>query len=115
MKRILTGAAAMRREGRLQQREDRLSTKNADLKAEVERLRKELIGVVAVLSAEVDFIASLTAENERLRALVIRAYAEGFGDAWAIAHENLNQVAEHDICWGLSQARAALQPKEGEI
>ena len=62
-----------------------------------------------------DQIASLTAENERLRALVIRAYAEGFGDAWAIAHENLNQVAEHDICWGLSQARAALQPKEGEI
>jgi len=52
-------------------------------------------------------IASLTAE-------IKRAYAEGFGDAWAIAHENLNQVAEHDICWGLSHARAALQPKEGE-
>ena len=42
MKRILTGAAALRREDRLQQREDRLSTKNADLKAEIERLRGAL-------------------------------------------------------------------------
>ena len=32
----------MRREERLQQREDRLSTKNADLKAEVGRLREAL-------------------------------------------------------------------------
>ena len=59
-------------------------------------------------------IASLTAENERLKALIIRAYAEGFGDAWAIADDHLNQVAEYDVCWGLSHARAALQPKEGE-
>lgn len=40
--RILTGDAALRREARLQQREDRLSAKNADLKAEVVRLREVL-------------------------------------------------------------------------
>lgn len=61
-----------------------------------------------------DQIDSLTADNERLKALIIRAYAEGFGDAWAIADDHLNQVAEYDVCWGLSHARAALQPKEGE-
>lgn len=58
-------------------------------------------------------IASLNAESERLRSIVVYAYAEGFKDAWAIAHENLNQVAEHDICWLQSTTRAALQPKEG--
>ena len=110
MKRILTGAAAMRREGRLQQREDRLSTKNADLKAEVERLRKELIGVVAVLSAEVDFIASLTAEIERLRTLVKEAQIEGWlaADSYGISDYEYQQI------WEKSRTRAALQPKEGE-
>jgi len=43
--RILTGDAALRREARLQQREDRLSTKTADLKAEVLRLREALINI----------------------------------------------------------------------
>ena len=40
--RILTGDAALRREARLQQREDRLYTKNADLKAEVLRFSEAL-------------------------------------------------------------------------
>lgn len=54
------------------------------------------------------------AEIERLKALVMRAYAEGFGDAWAIADDHLNQVAEYGTCWDVSHARAALQPKEGQ-
>jgi hypothetical protein len=35
MKRILTGAAALRREDRLQQREDRLSDRVLDLRAQI--------------------------------------------------------------------------------
>lgn len=61
-----------------------------------------------------DKIFILTAEVKRLGDLVVQAYAEGFDDAWAIAHEDLNQVAEHEICWGLSHAQAALQPGEDE-
>lgn len=48
MKRVLTGDAALRREERLQQREDRLSTKNADLKAEIERLRHHLENMIEI-------------------------------------------------------------------
>lgn len=51
MKRILTGAAALRREDRLQQREDRLSDRVLDLRAQ---------------------IATLTEENERLRGILRR-------------------------------------------
>jgi hypothetical protein len=79
MKRILTGAAALRREDRLQQREDRLSTKNADLKAEI----------------------------ERLRALVEEAYEEGWDSARYGSRTD-------DDDWLTSNARAALQPKEGD-
>ena len=93
MKRILTGAAALRREDRLQQREDRLTDKTSALRAQ---------------------IANLTAENERLRALVIRAYAEGFGDGWGEYDEQLSEGVERDWCWERSDTRAALQPKEGE-
>ena len=57
-------------------------------------------------------IASQATQIELLRALVTRAYAEGFGDAWAIAEDNLNQVAEYGTCWDVSHARAALQPTE---
>ena len=113
MKRILTGAAALRREDRLQQREDRLSIKNSDLKAEVERLRKELIDVVAVLSAEVDFIASLTAENERLRD-DLRDWADCCQMDTVMqgpARMGWNRSAL-DRC--LDKYEAALQPKEGE-
>ena len=51
-------------------------------------------------------IASLSAEVERLRALVKFAYFEGFedGDIWG-------KVAEW---WPTTETRAALQPKEGE-
>jgi hypothetical protein len=52
MKRVLTGDAALRREERLQQREDRLSTKNADLKAEIERLDEALTDMVSLFSAD---------------------------------------------------------------
>ena len=51
-------------------------------------------------------IASLTAENERLRALAMRAYAE----AW----EDSKGWRTHDMCWDISNTRAALQPKEGD-
>lgn len=119
MKRILTGAAALRREDRLQKREDRLSIKNADLKAEVERLRKELIDVVAVLSAEVDFIATLTAENERLTNTATNLLSalneyrtfkpdedcDGWEDERMRIFETLNMTEAELI--------AALQPKEG--
>lgn len=49
-------------------------------------------------------IASLTAENERLRALVEDAYYEGNDDA----------VHGYGRDWLGSDAYAALQPKEGE-
>lgn len=57
-------------------------------------------------------IATLTAENERLRALVIRAYAEGFGDGWGEYDEQLSEGVERDWCWERSDTRAALQPKK---
>ena len=49
-------------------------------------------------------IASLTAENERLRALVTSAYSEGWEDSkgWRT----------RDMTWDISNTRAALQPKE---
>ena len=52
-------------------------------------------------------IASLTGENERLRALVKFAYFEGFedGDIWQKAAE----------WWPTTETRAALQPKEGWV
>ena len=74
---------------------------------EIERLREE-ISFIGLLTD----ISRLTADNERLRELVTKAYAEGFGDAWAIAEDNLNQVAEYGTCWEMSHAFAALQPKE---
>ena len=52
-------------------------------------------------------IATLTAENERLRALVETAYSEGFEDGDC---SNISQWS----AWERSNARAALQPKEGE-
>ena len=58
-------------------------------------------------------IVTLTAENERLRALVVRAYAEGFGDGWGEYDEQLSEDVERDWCWEHSKTRAALQPKEG--
>lgn len=81
---ILTGDAALRREARLQQREDRLSTKNADLKAEVFRLRK----------------------------LVEEAYREGFRDEWTFFNEDFEVEVENG--WNRSQVRAASQAKEGD-
>lgn len=75
-----------------------------------------LVGCIKATEAEcdvwVDQADKLQSEIERLRGLVKRAYAEGFGDAWAIAEDNLNQVAEYGTCWDVSHARAALQPKE---
>ena len=41
MKRTLTGAAALRREDRLQQREDRLTDKVSDLRAQIATLTEE--------------------------------------------------------------------------
>lgn len=49
-------------------------------------------------------IASLTAENERLRALVEKAYEEGWDDK---GYPNY-----FDNSWDTSNTRAALQPKE---
>lgn len=49
-------------------------------------------------------IASLTAENERLRSLVEDAYYEGNNDA----------VYGYGRDWLGSDSAAALQPKEGE-
>ena len=49
---------------------------------------------------------ALVSENERLRALAMRAYAE----AW----EDSKGWRTHDMCWDISNTRAALQPKEGE-
>ena len=57
-------------------------------------------------------IATLTAENERLRALAIRAYVEGFGDGWEVYEEGLSEGVERDLCWEHSDTRAALQPEE---
>ena len=57
-------------------------------------------------------IASLTAENERLQALVKTAYADGFTDAWEDTWLNLTE--ERNWHWEHSDTRAALQPKEGE-
>ena len=51
-------------------------------------------------------IATLTAENERLRALVISAYCEGWEDG--------KGYRDQDSGWEQSATRAALQPKEGE-
>lgn len=53
-------------------------------------------------------IATLTAENERLRALVETGYEEGWEDATC-------QPMGFEVNWNHSQTRAALQPKEGEI
>jgi hypothetical protein len=53
-------------------------------------------------------IASLTGENERLRALVETAYFEGYEDG---EYEGGGQSRR---CWKASNTRAALQPKEGE-
>ena len=87
MSRVLTGDAALRREERLQKREDRLTDKTSDLRAQ---------------------IASLTAENEKLSEALrgvepyldaIVCYASTMGE-----HEG-NRIA--------AAARAALQPKEG--
>jgi hypothetical protein len=52
-------------------------------------------------------IASLTAEIERLRALVKDAYEEGWDDG-------VYAVETDGGCWLASISRAALQPKEGE-
>jgi hypothetical protein len=52
------------------------------------------------------------AEIERLRALVKEAYCEGFRDEWTFFDEDFDVEVENG--WGLSQARAALQPKEGK-
>lgn len=57
-------------------------------------------------------VAAQAQEIERLRGLVVYAYAEGFKDAWATYDNELTQVAEHDLCWGVSHTRAVLQPKE---
>jgi len=53
-------------------------------------------------------IASLTAENERLRALVKEAQIEGWlaADSYGISDYEYQQI------WEKSRARAALQPKE---
>ena len=53
-------------------------------------------------------IASLTAENERLRALVESAYKEGWADSALSPSDDLY------IDWLNSTTRAALQPKEVE-
>ena len=55
-------------------------------------------------------IASLTAENERLRALVKEAQIEGWlaADSYGISDYEYQQI------WEKSRTRAALQPKEGE-
>ena len=55
-------------------------------------------------------IASLTGENERLRALVKEAQIEGWlaADSYGISDYEYQQI------WEKSRARAALQPKEGE-
>lgn len=74
---------------------------------------KEMAEVHAARIAERDAqIASLTAEIERLRALAIRAYVEGFGDGWGEYDEQLSEGVERDWCWERSDTRAALQPKE---
>ncbi len=54
-------------------------------------------------------IASLTAENERLRALVKEAQIAGWlaADSYGISDYEYQQI------WEKSRARAALQPKEG--
>lgn len=57
-------------------------------------------------------VAEQAAKIERLRALVIRAYVEGFGNAWGADHEGFSEGVERDMCWEQSAARAALQPKE---
>jgi hypothetical protein len=86
MKKMLTGDAALRREARLQQREDRLSIKNADLKAEIERLREAL---ETIQNAHVP-------DQPASRDIDPAEYIRGH-------HTSLRRIA-----------RAALQPKEGE-
>lgn len=51
-------------------------------------------------------IASLTAENERLRGLVETGYEEGWQDAHAWTDIGMY------VNWNHSKTRAALQPKE---
>jgi hypothetical protein len=55
-------------------------------------------------------IASLTAEIERLRELIRVAHAEG----WDNAVDEYSKGGLWDDCWLKSEARAALQPKEGK-
>ena len=71
----------------------------------------EMAEVHAARIAERDgTIATLTAENERLRALVKTGYAEAFEDA----NEFYPAMTDFEECWLTSSTRAALQPEEGE-
>ena len=89
MSRVLTGDAALRREERLQKREDRLTDKTSDLRAQ---------------------ITSLTAENERLR--------EALTTIAGPPERDPDLPPIYQPRWSVEQcrhiARAALQPKEGE-
>lgn len=59
-------------------------------------------------------VEQLQAEIGRLRAVGMKAYAEGFDDAWASNSGTAYYNLERDECWKRSEARAALQPKEGQ-
>ena len=92
----------MRREERLQQREDRLSTKNADLKAEVGRLREALKTVTVNLIACHSLLGAggkIAAASDKMFKIMMSDYAKaievGRSTAWP-------------------ETRAALQPKEVE-
>lgn len=72
----------------------------------VEQLQATISEQAAQYSALCTQVESLTAEIKRLRALVETAFDEGLGHSFDLDHP-------HDVYWLASEARAALQPKEG--
>jgi len=94
---------------------EQLQAEIASQAAQIDELKNRLSVLDEFrVASQNKLIAAHEQHCERFRAVGMKAYAEGFDDAWASNFGGGCIDSERDECWERSDARAALQPKEGE-